>query len=336
MAAQRLSTCRKKSETTGRDQRQAGARNCPPPRSDDDVRLPASYFPFEDAGVMAAIAPALSPAWRQMPSIYRWRQAFGGLKISPVKRRKELETDNPRLDVWVMERSNLLATGHWRHRRCWFGGGQGFLPAFRQASNVMMGMVTSMQPLVNMPATSATSRILKTGFMAGWLSSYIESLACLFTPNRAGTLFGRRIRRCQGMQDRPPLDGTATRAAGPACSLALPEVGVRGMFRPYTHFLGRRVVTAEGCSACSRRVWRGHFPRVACRRGQGLGAAFVRPDARRRHEACLPRPVTRPCRRVKRTVARRFLRYQADISGCSAFATPALACGRLADLSSAN
>ena len=125
---------------------------------------------------MAAIAPALSPAWRQMPSIYRWRQAFGGLKISPVKRRKELETDNPRLDVWVMERSNLLATGYWRHMRCWFGGGQGFLPAFRQASNVMMGMVTSMQPLVNMPATSATSRILKTGFMAGWLSSYIESL----------------------------------------------------------------------------------------------------------------------------------------------------------------
>ena len=147
---------------------------------------------------------------------------------------------------------------------------------------------------------------------------------------------GGRIRRCQGMQDRPPLDGTATRAAGPACSLALPEVGVRGMFRPYTHFLGRRVVTAEGCSACSRRVWRGHFPRVACRRGQGLVAVFVRPDARRRHEACLPRPVTRPCRRVKRTVARRFLRYQADISGCSAFATPALACGRLADLSSAN
>ena len=107
-------------------------------------------------------------------------------------------------------------------------------------------------------------------------------------------------------------------------------------FRPYTHFLGRRVVTAEGCSACSRRVWRGHFPRVACRRGQGLGAAFVRPDARRRHEACLPRPVDATLSSGERTVARRFLRCQAGISGCSACVFPALACGRLVDLSSAN
>ena len=76
----------------------------------------------------------------------------GGLnKISQIKRLKELETENARLDVWVMERSNPLARGYLRHMRCWFGGGQGFLPAFRQASKVMMGMVTSMQPVVNMP-----------------------------------------------------------------------------------------------------------------------------------------------------------------------------------------
>ena len=130
------------------------------------------------------IPPRTYPVTAQ--SAYRWRPAFGGLKISQVKGRKELETGNARLDVWVMERSNLLARDYWRHMRCWFGGGQGFLPAFRQASNVMMGMVTSMQPLVNMPATSATSRILKTGFMAGWLSSYIyRILGVLFYTNRA-------------------------------------------------------------------------------------------------------------------------------------------------------
>ena len=31
-----------------------------------------------------------------------------------------------------------------------------------------------------------------------------------------------------------------------ACCLALPDVGMRGMLRPYTHFLERRVVTAKG------------------------------------------------------------------------------------------
>ena len=40
--------------------------------------------------------------------------------------------------------------------------------------------------------------------------------------------------------------------------------------------------------------------------------------------ACLAR-LTPPCRRVKGTVARRFLRCQAGISGCSGFAFPALA-----------
>ena len=145
------------------------------------VMAPRRLGDFSSQLSMSLPATILPNVTRQLR-----RPAFGGLKISQVKGRKELETGNARLDVWVMERSNLLARGYWRHMRCWFGGGQGFLPAFRHASNVMMGMVTSMQPLVNMPATSATSRILKTGFMAGWLSSYIyRILGVPFYTNRA-------------------------------------------------------------------------------------------------------------------------------------------------------
>ena len=76
-----------------------------------------------------------------------------------------------------------------------------------------------------------------------------------------------------------------------------------------------------GSHAGEARAW----GRVLCARARGSGMKL----------ACLAR-LTPPSRRVKGTVARRFLRYQARISSCSACAFPALACGRFADLRSAN
>ena len=103
--------------------------------------------------------------------------------------------------------------------------------------------------------------------------------------------FGRRIRKCQQIQDRAILDDAATRAAGLGVLSGLAGRGCAGYVSWIHTFSGEASRDGRGaCSVCSRRVWRGH-PRVAYWRGQGLGAALVRPGARRQYEAYWPRPV---------------------------------------------
>ena len=149
-------------------------------------------------------------------------------------------------------------------------------------------------------------------------------------------IFGSRVRRYQQIQDRGDPGWRSHPGSRPGVLSGLAGRGRARYVSSIHTFSGEASRDGRGTVARSRVVSGEAIPRVACRRGQGLGAGFVRPGARQRHEACLSRPVTGPCRRVIRTIARRFLRYQAGISGCSACVFPALACGRLVDLSSAN
>ena len=77
----------------------------------------------------------------------------------------------------------------------------------------------------------------------------------------------------------------------PACCLALPDVGVRGMFRPYTHFLERRVVTAEGLQRVLAPCLERPFPGSHTGEGRVWGAALCARARGERHEACLPHPL---------------------------------------------
>ena len=43
------------------------------------------------------VADAIRSIGVTEPTYYRWRQEFGGLKLDPVKRLKELEAENARL-----------------------------------------------------------------------------------------------------------------------------------------------------------------------------------------------------------------------------------------------
>ena len=93
------------------------------------------------------------------------------------------------------------------------------------------------------------------------------------------------------LQDRATLESAATRATGPGVLSGLAGRGRAGYASSIYTFSGKAGRDGQKAAARARAVSGEAIPRVACRRGQGLGAALCARARGERHEACLPRPV---------------------------------------------